>query len=75
MRWGNLPGNADLKAMVEQVNKEAIWRAAAERAGVKAAETPQGTSRGVETFFDGKKFDPENPAAYLASQPIKKLAS
>jgi nitrate/nitrite transport system substrate-binding protein len=75
VRWGMLPQNADLKAMVEQVNREKVWRAAAERAGVKETETPQGTSRGTETFFDGKKFDPENPAAYLASQPIKKLAS
>jgi nitrate/nitrite transport system substrate-binding protein len=43
-------------------------------AGVKPAETPSGTSRGRETFFDGKVFDPENPAAYLASLTIKKLA-
>ena len=50
------------------------FRAAAERAGVPAAETPGGTSRGRETFFDGKVFDPENPAAYLASLSIKKLA-
>jgi nitrate/nitrite transport system substrate-binding protein len=41
---------------------------------VPHAETPGGTSRGVETFFDGKSFDPENPAAYLASLAIKKLA-
>lgn len=74
VRWGTLPQNTDLKAMVGQVNREGVWRAAAERAGVKPAETPQGTSRGRETFFDGKVFDPENPAAYLASQPIKKLA-
>ena len=70
-----LPQNADLKALVGQVNREQLWRAAAERAGVKAAEVPRGTSRGTETFFDGKTFDPDNPAAYLASQPIKKLAS
>ena len=74
VRWGHLPAGADLKAMVEQVNREAVWRAAAERAGVKAAETPRGTSRGTETFFDGKTFDPENPSAYLASQPIKNAA-
>ena len=46
----------------------------AERAGVPASETPTGTSRGRETFFDGKVFDPESPAAYLASLSIKKLA-
>ena len=32
------------------------------------------TSRGRETFFDGKVFDPADPAAYLASLTIKKLA-
>ena len=75
MRWGMLPQNTDIKALVGQVNREHLWRAAAERAGVKAAEMPSGPSRGTETFFDGKSFDPENPAAYLASQPIKTLAS
>ena len=35
---------------------------------------PAGDSRGPERFFDGKVFDPANPGAYLASQPIKKLA-
>jgi nitrate/nitrite transport system substrate-binding protein len=29
-------------------------------------------SRGPETFFDGKVFDPANPAAYLASLAIKR---
>jgi nitrate/nitrite transport system permease protein len=48
------------------VNKEAIWREAAARAGVPNGDMPQGTSRGRETFFDGKVFDPENPQAYLA---------
>ncbi len=55
------------------MNREGIWRAAAERAGVPASEMPSGTSRGRETFFDGKVFDTEDPAAYLASQSIKKL--
>ena len=39
------------------------------------AEVPSGTSRGRETFFDGKVFDPANPAAYLASLSIKKIAA
>jgi nitrate/nitrite transport system substrate-binding protein len=69
-----LPEATDTRALVAQVNKEGLWRRAAEMAGVKPAETPSGTSRGRETFFDGKVFDPENPAAYLASLTIKKLA-
>ncbi len=75
IRWGILPEGTDTKALIAQVNRERIWRQAAERAGVPAAETPGGTSRGRETFFDGKVFDPEDPAAYLASLSIKKLTA
>ena len=75
IRWGVLPENTDTKALVEQVNREDIWRVAAERAGVPNRETPSGTSRGRETFFDGKVFDPEDPAAYLASLTIKKMTA
>ncbi|MCB4823988.1 CmpA/NrtA family ABC transporter substrate-binding protein [Roseicella aerolata] len=74
IRWGVLPEGTDTRALITQVNREGLWRQAAERAGVKPGETPTGTSRGRETFFDGKVFDPENPAAYLASLAIKKLA-
>ena len=41
--------------------------------GVAAADIPASTSRGKETFFDGKVFDPENPAAYLKSLSIKRV--
>ena len=30
------------------------------------------TSRGKETFFDGKVFDPADPMAYLKSLSIKR---
>jgi len=40
---------------------------------VPASEIPTSTSRGKETFFDGKVFDPENPAAYLKSLSIKRV--
>ena len=40
--------------------------------GVKPSDIPTSTSRGKETFFDGKVFDPENPAAYLKSLAIKR---
>ena len=33
----------------------------------RPAEIPTSTSRGKETFFDGKVFDPANPTAYLKS--------
>ena len=40
---------------------------------VAAAEIPTSKSRGKETFFDGKVFDPEDPAAYLKSLSIKRV--
>ena len=75
IRWGNLPPDTDTKGLVKKVNREDIWRAAAKAINAPAAEIPASTSRGKETFFDGKVFDPENPAAYLASLAIKKVAA
>lgn len=74
IRWGYLPRDLDGRALVDRVNREDIWRAAAARLGVAAADIPESTSRGIETFFDGKVFDPENPQAYLDSLTIKRLA-
>ncbi|PDT16666.1 bicarbonate-binding protein [Rhizobium sp. J15] len=74
VRWGNLPGTTDIKALVDQVNREDIWREAAKDLGVAAADIPASSSRGKETFFDGKVFDPENPSAYLDSLSIKALS-
>ena len=67
IRWGNLRADTDIKALVDQVNREDIWREAAKDLGVAAADIPASSSRGKETFFDGKVFDPENPSAYLDS--------
>jgi len=41
-------------------------------ANVPADQIPTSTSRGKETFFDGKVFDPADPIAYLKSQAIKR---
>jgi nitrate/nitrite transport system substrate-binding protein len=70
IRWGVLPQSTDTRALVEKVNRSDLWREAAASLGVAA---PQGDSRGVERFFDGKAFDPADPAAWLAAQPIKKV--
>ena len=59
--------------MVDKVNREDLWRDAAKSLGVAAADIPTSTSRGKETFFDGKVFDPENPSAYLKSLAIKRV--
>ena len=61
------------RRLVDKVNREDIWRAAAKAASA-LADIPASTSRGKETFFDGKVFDPENPSAYLASLAIKRVA-
>jgi nitrate/nitrite transport system substrate-binding protein len=71
IRWGYQPADLDTKALVDQVNREDIWRAAAK---VTSAEAPASASRGKETFFDGKVFDPADPGAYLKSLPISRIA-
>lgn len=76
VRWGFLPKDylTKAKALIDKVNREDIWKEAAKEAGIAAADIPKSTSRGVEEFFDGIKFDPENPEAYLKSLKIKKVS-
>jgi nitrate/nitrite transport system substrate-binding protein len=74
IRWGYQPADLDMQALIKQVNREDIWREAAKALGVPATEIPGSPSRGVETFFDGKKFDPADPLAYLKSQAIKRVS-
>lgn len=70
IRWGKYEPGFDSKALIAKVNREDLWKDAAKEMGVTAM--PTSTSRGKETFFDGKVFDPENPAAYLKSLAIKR---
>ena len=75
VRWGFLPTTtlADSKTIIDKVNREDLWKAAAKLAGVADADIPKSTSRGVEKFFDGTEFNPEKPEAYLKSLAIKKV--
>lgn len=73
IRWGNLPADTDMKAIVKAVNREDIWREAAKGINVSAAEIPTSPSRGIEKFFDNIEFDSNNPEAYLKSLKIKKI--
>ncbi|MFM7406366.1 MAG: CmpA/NrtA family ABC transporter substrate-binding protein [Cuspidothrix sp.] len=73
IRWGYLPKDTKIKAVVDQVNREDLWKKAATALGVAGSEIPSSSSRGVETFFDGVKFDPEKPEEYLKSLQIKKV--
>jgi nitrate/nitrite transport system substrate-binding protein len=74
IRWGKFDPNLDHGALIRRVNREDLWREAAKTLGVAAAEIPVSSSRGKESFFDGKVFDPEDPAAYLASLEIKHVS-
>ena len=73
IRWGKYEAGYDAKALIAKVNREDLWKEAAKELGVAASDIPTSTSRGKETFFDGKVFDPENPAAYLKSLSIKRV--
>jgi nitrate/nitrite transport system substrate-binding protein len=73
IRWGKYEAGYDAKALIAKVNREDLWRDAAKDLGVAASDIPESKSRGKETFFDGKVFDPENPAAYLKSLSIKRV--
>ena len=73
IRWGYIPADTDTKKIVDSVNREDLWKEAAKAIGVAQADIPKNTSRGVETFFDGVKFDPANPSAYLKNLKIKKV--
>ena len=73
MRWGYLPANTDIDALVNKVNRSDLWKEAATAIGQQAA-IPASDSRGKETFFDGVVFDPENPKAYLDGLKIKAMS-
>jgi nitrate/nitrite transport system substrate-binding protein len=72
IRWGKFEPNFDTKALIAKVNREDLWREAAKEMNVPADQIPKSISRGKETFFDGKVFDPDNPSAYLKSLTIKR---
>ena len=74
IRWGKFEPTTDIKALVNKVNRADLWREAAKELGVAAADIPASDSRGPETFFDGKVFDPADPSAYLKSLSIKRVA-
>jgi nitrate/nitrite transport system substrate-binding protein len=73
IRWGKYAPDFDAKSLIAKVNREDLWRDAAKSLSVAAADIPASKSRGKETFFDGKVFDPENPTAYLKSLSIKRV--
>jgi nitrate/nitrite transport system substrate-binding protein len=73
MRWGKYDAGFDAKTIISKVNREDLWREAAKSLSVAASDIPATKSRGPETFFDGKIFDPDNTTAYLKSLSIKRM--
>ncbi|MBD2342811.1 CmpA/NrtA family ABC transporter substrate-binding protein [Anabaena subtropica] len=73
MRWGHRSPDFDSKSLINAVNREDLWRETAKFIGQEKA-IPASTSRGVEKFFNGLEFDPENPQAYLNAPKIRNLA-
>jgi nitrate/nitrite transport system substrate-binding protein len=71
IRWGKFPKDTKIKAIVDEVNREDLWKKAATALNIPADQIPASSSRGIETFFDGVKFDPEKPEEYLKSLKIK----
>jgi nitrate/nitrite transport system substrate-binding protein len=72
IRWGKFEPGFDIKALVDRTNRSDLWSEAAKSLGISGA--PTGDSRGIETFFDGVKFDPVDPAGYLKSLKIKRAS-
>jgi nitrate/nitrite transport system substrate-binding protein len=72
IRWGKFEPGLDIKALVNKTNRSDLWSDAARSLGLSGA--PTGDSRGVETFFDGVKFDPADPMGYLKSLKIKRVS-
>lgn len=70
IRWGKFEPTLDIKALVDKTNRSDLWIEAAKTLGV--ADAVSGDSRGKETFFDGKVFDPVDPMGYLKSLSIKR---
>jgi nitrate/nitrite transport system substrate-binding protein len=70
IRWGKFEPTIDIKALVDKTNRSDLWIEAAKTLGV--ADAVSGDSRGKETFFDGKVFDPADPMGYLKSLSIKR---
>ena len=74
MRWGKFEPNARRQGADRQGQSRGPLARGGKGARRPASEIPASTSRGKETFFDGKVFDPDNPTAYLAALDIKRVA-
>ena len=67
-RWGLLKNDPDYLAVAQAVNQIALYKQAAELAGVPLPSSPMRSS----TLMDGKVWDGSDPKAYAASFKIGK---
>jgi len=76
VRWGKFePTTTDTKALVEKVNREDSGARPQRSSRCRPPTSRRRPHAARRTFFDGKVFDPANPAAYLKSLSIKRLES
>ena len=73
-RWGKLPHGSRHQGDHRQGQSRGPVARGGQEHSARRSRHPKTTSRGKETFFDGKVFDPADPKAYLASLQIKKVA-
>jgi nitrate/nitrite transport system substrate-binding protein len=87
IRWGQLDRALDIRAAAERVYRPDWYRAAAAALGLAAPRADyktegdranafelDGITLGPDRFFDGGRFDPDDPVAYLRSQAVSRLA-
>jgi nitrate/nitrite transport system substrate-binding protein len=70
MRWGFRSHDFEPQPIIDAVNREDLWRETAKFINQGVA-IPPSTSRGVERFFNGLVFDPQQPQAYLDAPKIR----
>ncbi|MGV2388312.1 MAG UNVERIFIED_CONTAM: hypothetical protein LVR29_08280 [Microcystis novacekii LVE1205-3] len=72
IRWGYIPADTDIKALVDKVNRKYLEKLPSSQCS-NANQNSYFYLPQCGTFFDGVKSDPENPTAYLKSLKIKKV--
>jgi ABC-type nitrate/sulfonate/bicarbonate transport system substrate-binding protein len=85
-RWGQLTTPCDMPALARSVYRPDLYRNAAAQLGIPAPVQDMKTEGGhhgiweldgfplgADRFFDGRRFDPARPGAYLEGFPVHSL--
>ena len=74
IRWGKFEPTTDIKALVDKVNREDIWREAAKDARRRRPPTSRPRPRAARRpSSTARSSIPPNPTAYLKSLSIKRV--